>query len=105
MDNKITITCGSSEIIPNFDQINSDPNFVFPPDSSFIPKQLFDSSGNIITVNSWLECANYVNGGWSSTFTLESNLPNYLFYILVGAVVIFISIDIYKFINKSNAKN
>ena len=104
MDNKITITCGSSEIIPNFDQINSDPNFVFTPDPNFIPKQLFDSSGNIITVNSWLECANYVNGGWGSSFTLESNLPNYLFYILAGAVFIFISIDIYKFFNKSNAE-
>ena len=29
--------------------------------------RLFDIEGNIINVNSWIECANYVNGGWSNT--------------------------------------
>ena len=25
---------------------------------------LFDIEGNIINVNSWIECAHYVSGGW-----------------------------------------
>ena len=28
--------------------------------------RLFDAENNIVNVNSWLECANYVNGGWTN---------------------------------------
>ena len=44
--------------------LNADPNFVFVNDPSFNTLRLFDIEGNIINVNSWIECAHYVNGGW-----------------------------------------
>ena len=50
----------------DFEKIANNPNFVFTPDASFDIKVLYDLDGNVINVNSWLECANYVNGGWFS---------------------------------------
>ena len=44
----------------------SDPNFVFENDPLFETVVLYDRDGNIVNVNSWIECAHYVNGGWSS---------------------------------------
>ena len=60
MNTKIITICGESEIIPNFEDISSDPNFIFTPDASFGTKVLYDLDENVINVNSWLECANYV---------------------------------------------
>ena len=38
--------------------------------------RLFDIDGNVINVNSWFECANYVNGGWTLNY---SNFNGYFF--------------------------
>ena len=38
-------------------------------DINFNKLTLFDIEGNVIEVNSWFECAHYVNGGWSPTFS------------------------------------
>jgi hypothetical protein len=96
MNTKIIKICGESEIIPDFEEISNDPNFIFPPDSSFGTKVLYDVDENIVNVNSWLECANYVNGGW---FSEISNLINYekrLFIVLLG----FTSISLLKQMSK-----
>jgi len=54
--------CGiSSDELP---EIGSDPNFVFTNDPLFDTIVLYSPEGNIINVNSWIECAHYVNGGW-----------------------------------------
>jgi len=82
MDKEITEICGNSEIIPDFEMIGNDPTFIFTPDPSFNVIALFDSAGNTINVNSWLECANYVNGGWSTSISAFSNYEEYLFSIL-----------------------
>jgi hypothetical protein len=82
MDKEITNICGNSEIIPDFEMIGNDPTFIFTPDPSFNVIALFDSAGNTINVNSWLECANYVNGGWSTSISAFSNYEEYLFSIL-----------------------
>ena len=42
--------------------------YLFQNDPSFSTLRLFDIEGNIINVNSWIECAHYVNGGWGLTF-------------------------------------
>jgi len=83
MDKKIAEICGKSDINPNFEMIGNDPNFIFTPDPNFNTITLFDSIGNSINVNSWLECANYVNGGWSTSITSFSNYEESLFLILL----------------------
>ena len=57
--------CGDQPSNQELIEIGSDPNFVFQNDTEFITLRLFDIEGNIINVNSWIECAHYVNGGWS----------------------------------------
>tara|TARA_B100000282_G_scaffold294539_1_gene271881 strand:+ start:802 stop:1107 length:306 start_codon:yes stop_codon:yes gene_type:complete len=44
----------------------SDPNFVFENDPSYQTIVLYDRDGNVVNVNSWIECAHYVNGGWNN---------------------------------------
>ena len=65
--------CGLKPADQELIEIGSDPNFVFVNDPAFTTLRLFDVDGNIINVNSWIECAHYVNGGWSSLNS--SNIP------------------------------
>ncbi len=58
--------CGISPKDASFQQIASDPNYVFKNDPSYETVILYDLDGNIVNVNSWIECAHYVNGGWSN---------------------------------------
>ena len=44
-------------------------------------------NGNIINVNSWLECAHYVNGGWVNNMDAFINEEKILFFVLVGFMV------------------
>ena len=60
--------CGDQPSNQELIEIGSDPNFVFQNDPDFITLRLFDVEGNIINVNSWIECAHYVNGGWSLSY-------------------------------------
>ena len=60
--------CGDQPSNQELIEIGSDPNFVFQNDPNFITLKLFDIEGNIINVNSWIECAHYVNGGWSLSY-------------------------------------
>ena len=72
MHKKTNVICGDSDLKPDFEAIGNNTNFVFENDPNFETVRLFDLEGNIVNVNSWLECANYVNGGWtnySSDFT------------------------------------
>ena len=43
--------------------ISSDPNYVFVNDPA-IQLDNFDSEGNKVFVNSFIECEHYVSGGW-----------------------------------------
>ena len=57
--------CGvSPQDNENLDFQASDPNFVFENDPLFETIVLYDRDGNVVNVNSWIECAHYVNGGW-----------------------------------------
>ena len=66
MHKKTAVICGESDLKPDFEAIGNNPNFVFENDPDFQTVVLFNENGSIINVNSWLECANYVNGGWIS---------------------------------------
>ena len=82
MDVNIVQICGESSETPDFENIANNPNFVFTPDASFDVKVLYDLNGNVINVNSWLECANYVNGGWFSEIVDLINYEQRLFITL-----------------------
>lgn len=87
MHKKTTIICGESELIPDFEAIGNNPNFVFENDPNFETLQLFDFDGNVVNVNSWLECANYVNGGWTNNVSDFTNGEQILFFVLVAVSV------------------
>ena len=92
MNSNIENICGISEITPDFESIASNPNFVFQPDENYTAVVLYNSEGSIINVNSWLEWANYVNGGWFSNITDLINYEKRLFYSLlfIGVIATFI---------------
>ena len=82
--------CGiSSDELP---EIGSDPNFVFTNDPLFDTIVLYSPEGNIINVNSWIECAHYVNGGWSNDLLMQNG--NEL--ILYGLIFCYFSYFIVK---------
>ena len=58
--------CGISVSDVSFQKIESNPNYIFSNDPNFETVVLYDQDGNIVNVNSWIECAHYVNGGWSN---------------------------------------
>ena len=74
--------CGSGGSLEELESLKNDPNFVFQNDPNFETLTLYDSEGNVINVNSWLECANYVNGGWSienlNSYNGELIIYNYI---------------------------
>ena len=47
--------CGSGGSLEELESLKNDPNFVFQNDPNFETLTLYDSEGNVINVNSWLE--------------------------------------------------
>ena len=84
MHKKTFVICGESDTVPDFAAIGNNPNFVFQNDPDFETVRLFDQSGNIVNVNSWLECAHYVTGGWSVSVDAFINEERYLFFLLLA---------------------
>ena len=99
MDTDIYKICGESDLLPELEKIQSDPNFVFEPDPNFNPITLFNEIGDTIMVNSWIECANYVNGGWSIENLNSYNGELIIFIITLGICGVF---WIFKRINRAN---
>jgi len=78
--------------------IASDPSFVFVNDPDYSARQLFDSEGSSIFVNSFIECQHYVDGGWGFTpvQNLETTLHNYLFMFVALAIGLRFILQKYK---------
>ena len=89
MDSIIKKICGDSEITFDLESIASNPNFVFTPDENYQSLTLYNTEGGIINVNSWLECANYVNGGWFSSISDLINYEKRLFFTIIFVTVVF----------------
>ena len=87
---KTAVICGVSDLKPNFEEIGNNPNFVFENDPSFETLKLFDIDGNIVNVNSWLECANYVNGGWTNYFSDFFNGEIIYFSLVSASLLIYL---------------
>lgn len=90
--------CGVSDLIPNFNEIDSTPNYVFTPDVNFQTITLFDKEDNIVNLNSWIECAYYVRGGWTNNISDFINGEKILFLILLLAPIFYFIFN--KKINK-----
>lgn len=93
MIKSINAICGVGGNLQGLEQIQNNPNFVFENDPNFETLILYDIDGNIINVNSWLECANYVNGGWTNTVIDKFNGELLIFAISVSVYLIY---KIYK---------
>ena len=95
---KVVELCG--EIPQNFEKIDfsSNPNFVFDNDPTYQVRQLFDIEGNTVFVNSFIECENYVSGGWdySPITNKEYFLIDLLTYVVVFLLFITYSKNIFK---------
>ena len=91
MHKKTEVICGVSDLKPDFDEIGNNPNFVFENDPNFDTVILFDTNNNIINVNSWLECANYVNGGWINNSVETFNGEQFIFFVTLSLFVIYFS--------------
>ena len=74
--------CGVKPDDVEFYVVGNDPNFIFENDPLFETVILYDTEGNVINVNSWLECAHYVTGGWSLSIDTFINEERYLFFLL-----------------------
>ena len=102
MDLNIEKICGASNESIDIESIGNDPNFVFVNDPNYETITLFDLEGNIINVNSWLECANYVNGGWTNNVSDFINGERNLFFLTLGSLVIYLIYKKFVQINRGN---
>ena len=102
MNPEIERICGLSDYIPDFEAIGNNPNFVFTNDPNYLAVRLLDSNGSVINVNSWIECANYVNGGWSDNLKTFINYEKYLFFVLIVATFSYIGA---KYLIQIRSKN
>ncbi len=86
---KVINTCG--DYPENFinEDIASDPNYIFINDPSFNPVNVYDSDGNIATVNSFQECEHYVMGGWDrEPIELQETSLQYILVLVVLGVLV-----------------
>ncbi len=90
----VTKLCGEYPV--NFVKvdISNDPNYVFENDPNYSIKQLFDSEGNKVFVNSFTECEHYVSGGWG----FSPDINNEIFFqdILFYGVLLLLFISFFK---------
>ena len=62
---------------------------MFNNDPNYETLVLYGPEGQIINVNSWIECANYVNGGWSSGLVETVNYEMYYFFALLSSTILY----------------
>ena len=98
MEELIESICGDQGNISELEEIGNNPNFVFENDPNFDTVILFDTNNNIINVNSWLECANYVNGGWINNSVETFNGEQFIFFVTLSLFIIYFSFK--KFVKR-----
>ena len=103
MNLNVNNICGESDGTFDLSSIASDPNFVFENDPNFEALKLYNSEGDVIFVNSWVECANYVSGGWSNNI-ISSNHDELFFYFLSSLLLGYFLIKRYLFKKEKPSK-
>ena len=91
----IESTCGLQPPGVTYTDPGNDPNFVFTSDPGFEVVALYDAEGNIINVNSWLECVHYLKGGWTSNQIVSSINEQYLLISLLSIAAVSTLLIIY----------
>ena len=108
MEQNITVIekiCGSKPADVELIIVGNDPNFIFAPQENYILKVLYDLDGNIINVTSWLECANYVNGGWTDLIPGTVNWEKiFLLRILLYFLDILLRTDLLNSLKRHDKK-
>ena len=80
--------CGTPPLGFNYLPPNSE-NFVFVADPSFVPINLQNIFGSIVTVNSYYECFYYGELGWSVSTLTIFDIAIYSFALLLFTLLIF----------------
>jgi hypothetical protein len=94
--------CGDEGRLSDLKSITNDPNYVFENDLNYDTIVLMNEQGNVINVNSWIECANYVNGGWFSDKIDLVNGEKYVFFGVLMCLFVYFS---YSFLQKRRLKS
>lgn len=88
MEKEIIGICGDGPLA-EIELIGNDPNFVFVNDVNFPTVVLYNDQGSVINVNSWLECANYVNGGWFDGVYDLINAEKYILFTSISFLIVY----------------
>ena len=96
--------CGTKPVNEELIEIGSDPNFVFLNDPNFPTLRLFDIENNVINVNSWIECAHYVSGGWSRNPSTNFTGDEIYLILVIGFTIAYsiMKFSIRRFIKNEN---
>lgn len=90
MNEKIENICGINNTNETLTDVGNSPDFVFNPDPLYENIILFDPEGNKIIVNSWIECAHYVSGGWTNELISIYSLQSLFVFVCVSLVTYFL---------------
>ena len=91
-------SCGVNSSNATYVDPGNDPNFVFVSEPGYETVTLYDIDGNIINVNSWIECVHYLKGGWVSNQILNFEGDKYL---TIGLIIIsIVSTGLIVYLNK-----
>jgi len=82
--------CGTPPLGFNYQPPKSE-NFVFIADPNFIPINLQNFFGSIVTVNSYYECFYYGELGWSVSTLTIFDIAIYIFAILLLTILFFLT--------------
>tara|TARA_Y100000748_G_scaffold302399_1_gene304545 strand:+ start:3687 stop:4010 length:324 start_codon:yes stop_codon:yes gene_type:complete len=97
---EIENSCGVNSSNATYIDPGNDPNFVFVNDPTYESITLYDIDGNIINVNSWIECVHYLKGGWVGNQNLNFEGDQYL---AIGLIIFsIISTGLIIYLNKKN---
>lgn len=82
--------CGKKPEGAELPEIKEGEMFVFNSDPNFIDITLYEPSGGIASVRSWVECAHYVNGGWvPNTELIISTSRSFEIYLIAIGIIFF----------------
>lgn len=68
--------------------IGNSPDFIFKNDAEYSSKYLYDSDGNSVIVNSFVECEHYVSGGWNYNLIPNENVTYFRSSILLISILL-----------------
>lgn len=97
--------CGEPPEGAELPQIKDGEIYIFNDDPNFNDLILYEQSGGIVTVRSWVECAHYVNGGWAPNIEIINSMASNRFYLTAIAIVfalttfMFVKISLNKYQN------